>query len=107
MTGHHDTKPGEKTRQSDKRLEEHESVLDSPEHIEGVEKTATRQSHQKKKSAEECESVLSGSECIEPEKQTKPSGGKVDRSPRGDSCGELQRPALRFGYSGGRTLTLS
>ena len=71
MTGHHDTKPGEKTRQSDKRLEEHESVLDSPEHIEGVEKTATRQSHQKKKSAEECESVLSGSECMEPEKQTK------------------------------------
>ena len=72
MTGHHDTKPGENTRQSDKRLE-----LDSPEHIEGVEKTATRQSHQKKKSAEECESVLSWSECIEPEKQTTKSRSKA------------------------------
>jgi hypothetical protein len=67
MPGTHEHRPGEKTRQTDKKLEEHESVLDSPEHIEGVEKSATQHPKQKK-SAEECQSVLSGSECIEPEK---------------------------------------
>jgi hypothetical protein len=70
MPGTHEHRPGEKTRQSDKRLEEHESVLDSPEHIKGVEKSAT-QHRQQKKSAEDCQSVLSGSECIEPEKAKK------------------------------------
>ena len=68
MTGHHDTKPGEKTRQSDKKFEEHESVLDSPEHIKGVKKSPTE--HQKQKGGEACDSVLSGPECIEPEKAT-------------------------------------
>jgi hypothetical protein len=75
MPGTHHERPGAKTRQSDKKLEEHESVLDSPEHIEGVEKSPTRQS-QKTSGGEACDSALAGPECIEPEKQKKPSRSK-------------------------------
>ena len=74
MPGTTHARPGEKTRQSDKRLEEHESVLDSPEHIEGVAKSPTQ--HEKQEGAEACDSVLSGPECIEPEHQKKPSRSK-------------------------------
>jgi hypothetical protein len=75
MPGTHEHRPGEKTRQSDKRLEEHESVLDSPEHIEGVAKVPSRKPQQTS-SDEACDSVLSGPECIEPETQKKPSRSK-------------------------------
>jgi hypothetical protein len=75
MPGTHEHRPGEKTRQSDKKLEEHESVLDSPEHIRGVEKSPGRNPKQSS-SQDQCDSVLSGPECIEPEEPKKPSGGK-------------------------------
>jgi hypothetical protein len=75
MAGTHHERPGEKTRQSDKKLEEHESVLDSPEHIVGVAKSKSKHPQQKT-SGEACDSALSGPECIEPEKQKRPSRSK-------------------------------
>jgi hypothetical protein len=75
MPGTEHASPGAKTRQSDKKLEEHESVLDSPEHIEGVAKSPGRKPKQSS-SKEACESVLSGPECIEPQEKKKAGSGK-------------------------------
>ena len=75
MAGTHHDRPGGKTRQSDKKLEEHESVLDSPEHIEGFAKSKSKHPQQKTR-GEACDSALSGPECIEPEHQKKPSRSK-------------------------------
>ena len=75
--GTHHEKPGAKTRQSDKKLEEHESVLDSPEYIEGVAKSKSKHPQQKGGEAwTACSAALSASSRRSKKTQSRSKGLK-------------------------------